>query len=108
MRYNKSGYEFGSLVEKIAKKFNITNAIAWNLISGEDDPNIANLLDVVPAGINCIFADEPEAHSEIADKFGFDYSELDNLIKLYNKDKKGITVGLVLGYLIGQNETHKL
>ncbi|HZY38491.1 MAG TPA: hypothetical protein VFE53_17655 [Mucilaginibacter sp.] len=97
--YDIGDYSFDSLVEALSDKLNITPASAFNLISGEADVKISDLLDVVPAAVDCLM--NGEAHIALSDRFGMTNADLDNLIKHYGQ---GLSVGLIIGYLIGKSD----
>jgi hypothetical protein len=42
-----------------------------------------------------------EAHAALSDRLGMTYADLDNLIKHYGT---GLSVGLIMGYLIGKSD----
>lgn len=67
-----------TIIEKLSQKSGLTIASSRNLLTLNDDWNLAEKLEVNPSDINCIFSGE--ASSLIAEKFDLTYAELQNLI----------------------------
>ena len=69
---------FDSIIEKISKKSGLSNASARNLLTLNDDSDLAEKLNVKPSAINRIFYGE--ADSTIAEIFNLTSAELQNLM----------------------------
>jgi hypothetical protein len=96
--YDLGDYSFDSLVNALSVRLKISPASAWNLISEQVDDNISEILEVVPSALDNIM--EGQADPAIASKLGMTFADLDNLMNHYGS---AMSVGLILGYLIGKN-----
>ena len=84
-----------TIIEKLSQKSGLTIASSRNLLTLNDDWDLAEKLDVKPADINCIFSGE--ASSLIAEKFDLTNAELQNLIDEFGKE---FVVGMLFGKLM--------
>lgn len=84
-----------TIIEKLSRKTGLTIASSRNLLTLNDDWDLADKLEVKPADINCIISGE--ASSLIAEKFDLTYAELQNLIDELGKE---FVVGMLFAKLI--------
>lgn len=84
-----------TIILKLSQKSGLTIASSRNLLTLNNDSDLAEKLGVNPADIDCIFSGE--ASSLIADKFNLTYAELDNLI---NELGKEFVIGMLFAKLI--------
>ena len=88
-----------TIIEKLSNKSGISIASSRNLLTSNDDFELAEKLNVKPADINCIFSGE--SSSLIAEQFGLSYAELQNLIDELGKE---FISGMLFAKLILENE----
>lgn len=84
-----------SIIDKLSQKSGLTHASSRNLLTLNDDWDLAEKLEVNPSDLNCIFSGE--ASSIVAEKFGLNYAELQNLIEELGKE---FVVGMLFAKLI--------
>ena len=84
-----------TIIEKLSQKSGLTIASSRNLLTLNDDWDLAEKFEVKPADINRIFSGE--ASSLIAEKFDLTYAELQNLIDEFGKE---FVVGMLFGKLM--------
>ena len=88
-----------TIIEKLSQKSGLTIASSRNLLTLNDDWDLAKKLEVKPADINCIFSGE--SSDLIAEQFGLTYAELQNLIDELGKE---FVVGMLFAKLTLKNE----
>jgi len=84
-----------TVIEKLSQKSGLTIASARNLLTLNNDWNLAERLGVKPADINSIFSGE--ASTSLADKYDLTHAELQNLIDELGKE---FVVGMLFASLI--------
>lgn len=84
-----------TVIEKLSQKSGLTIASARNLLTLNDDWNLAEKLGLKPADINCIFSGE--ASVNLAEKLNLTYAELQNLIDELGKE---FIVGMLFATLM--------
>jgi hypothetical protein len=84
-----------TIIKKLSKKSELTIASSRNLLTLNDDFELAEKLNVKPADINCIFSGE--SSNLIAEQFGLSYAELQNIIDELGKE---FVVGMLFAKLI--------
>jgi len=90
---------FETIIDKVSTKSGLTRANIRNLLTQNQDWDLAEYFKVKPADIDCIFSNE--SSSLIAEFFGFTYAELQNLI---DELGNGFVVGMLLSKIITENE----
>ena len=84
-----------TIIQKLSEKSGLTVASSRNLLTFNDDWNLAEKLDVKPADINCIFSGQ--SSDLIAEKFDLTFAELQNLIDELGKE---FIVGMLFAKLM--------
>lgn len=90
---------FETIIEKISLKSGLTIANIRNILTQNNDQDIAEYLEVKHADIDCIYSGESSFN--IGEIFGLTYAEIQNLI---DELGQSFVVGMLFSKLILKNE----
>lgn len=88
-----------TIIEKVSQKSGLTIANIRNILTLNEDYDVAKYLKVKPSDIDCVFSGESSLL--IADLFGLTYAEIQNLIDELGKN---FVVGMLFSKIILKDE----